>query len=98
VGVAVATNGDFALRLTKATSLVKPAGWHYHPDGLQVFYVLRGWFDLAIEGGQIVRIAAGTSLTIPSGFVHNEVAFSDDLELLEYASPSEVTLVFVDAP
>ena len=66
-----------------ATDVMETTGWHYHECDLQFVYVLKGWVDLAFEDGRVERCDAGTSLAIPPGMVHNELACSPDFEALE---------------
>lgn len=88
LGIGDATNGDFNVYLVRAKDGKKIAtGWHYHTCDLQIVYCLRGWEDLALEDGRIVRITPGSCLNIPPGFGHNEVNYSDDLEVMVIIKP-----------
>ena len=82
----------------RATDVMDTTGWHYHVCDLQFVYVLKGWVDLAFEGGRTERVAAGAALAIPPGMVHNELAASDDFEALEVVAPAHMDTVPVDAP
>jgi quercetin dioxygenase-like cupin family protein len=73
--------------------------WHYHTYGAQYIYVLEGWVDLALPGGVIERVTAGTFVSIAGGQIHNEVAISGDFRALEITLPaSDFDTVGVDDP
>ncbi len=97
-GLGDATNGKYRAKVMRATDVMEDTGWHYHECDLQFVYVLKGWVDLAFEGGRIERLAEGGALAIPGGMVHNEIGMSDDYEALEVASPADMGTVVVDAP
>ena len=44
------------------------------------------------------RLGAGDSVMIPGGLPHQEIATSDDLELLELSVPAEMGTVACDPP
>jgi len=97
-GLADQTDGQFRGKVMRATEVMETTGWHYHECDLQFVYVLNGWVDLEFEDGRKERMSAGTSISIPGGMVHNEVACSEDFEALEIASPADMGAVAVDAP
>jgi len=59
---------------------------------------LKGWVELEFEDGSRCRLEPGDSCFIPGGMHHNEIATSDDLELLEVSLPGEIGTVAVDPP
>ena len=97
-GLEAATGGNYRAQVMRATDVMETTGWHYHECDLQFVYVLNGWVDLAFEDGRVERCDAGTSLAIPPGMVHNELACSPDFEALEVVAPAEMATVPVDAP
>ena len=97
-GLEQATNGKYRAKVMRATDVMEDTGWHYHECDLQFVYVLKGWVDLAFEGGRVERLAAGAALAIPGGMIHNEIGMSDDYEALEVASPADMGTVAVDPP
>ena len=97
-GLESATSGNYRAQVMRATDVMDTTGWHYHVCDLQFVYVLKGWVDLAFEGGRTERVAAGAALAIPPGMVHNELAASDDFEALEIVAPAHMDTVPVDTP
>jgi len=97
-GLEAATYGAFRAKVMRATDVMEQTGWHYHECDLQFIYVLKGWVDLEFEGGRTERVAAGASLAIPGGMIHNELAVSEDFEALEVASPADMGTVAVVVP
>lgn len=93
-----ATGGKFGINHNRLTGAITSTGWHYHPVGLQIIYVLKGWIDLAFEDGRVIRIEEGGCMNIPPGMIHNEVATSDGMDVLEISMPAKITTVNVPAP
>ena len=59
---------------------------------------LKGWVDLEFEGGTRLRVSAGESIYIPGGLRHNEIATSDDFEILEVSVPADMGTQPCDPP
>ena len=97
-GLDEATGGKYRAQVFRAVDAMETTGWHYHECDLQFIYVLKGWVDLAFEGGRVERLAEGGAMAIPGGMIHNEIAMSEDFEVLEVASPADMGTVAVDAP
>ncbi len=53
-------------------------GWHHHPNGPELFYVVRGAFDLHTKQTNnlehCVRVQAGECVIVPAGLEHNTIA------------------------
>ena len=99
LGVTDATNGAMRAQVMSAvTGMTEPTGWHYHVCDGQFVYALKGWVELEFETGERLRLAAGESLFIPGGMLHNEISTSDDLEILEVSMPAEMGTVACDRP
>lgn len=98
LGVTTATDGRMRAQITLATGEMQQTGWHYHLCDSQFIYALRGWVDLVFEDGRNIRVSAGESLLIPGGLKHNELAFSQNLELLEVSIPAKMGTVACDPP
>lgn len=99
LGIADATNGDYSLTVVRSKPrLVGTTGWHYHRCDVQIVYCVRGWEELAFEDGTTIRLVAGSCVNIPPGFGHNEVAYSDDLEVLVFTSPAQIDTIEIDEP
>jgi quercetin dioxygenase-like cupin family protein len=78
-------------QVTSAKSAMDRAtGWHYHTCDMQFVYILKGWVDLEFAGGRKERFGVGDSVMIPGGLPHQEIATSDDLELVEVSVPAEM--------
>ncbi len=71
--------GDFDLHST---------GLHRHHLDFQMIYILKGWIKFTYEGQGEYTFGPGDCCMQPAGIVHNELACSDDLELLEITSPA----------
>jgi len=99
LGVTKATDGWMRAQLTTAiTGMTQPTGWHYHVCEGQFVYTLKGWLVLEFEDGTVCRLEPSDSVFIPGGMRHNEIATSDDLEILEVSLPGEIGTVPVDPP
>jgi quercetin dioxygenase-like cupin family protein len=98
LGVTDATNGRMRAQITIATGDMQQTGWHYHLCESQFIFTLRGWVDLVIADGRKIRVSAGESLHIPGGLKHNEIAVSEDFELLEVSVPAKMGTVACDPP
>jgi mannose-6-phosphate isomerase-like protein (cupin superfamily) len=91
LGVTEATGGKMRAQVTSAKSAMdRETGWHYHTCDMQFVYILKGWVDLEFEGGRKARFGAGDSVMIPGGMPHQEIATSEDLELVEVSVPAEM--------
>jgi quercetin dioxygenase-like cupin family protein len=99
LGVTKATEGWMRAQVTTAiTGMTQPTGWHYHVCEGQFVYTLKGWVELEFEDGTVCRLEPGDSVFIPGGMRHNEIATSDDLEILEVSVPADMGTVAVDPP
>lgn len=91
LGVTAASRGHMRAQVTSAIrGMTQPTGWHYHLCESQFVYALKGWVDLEFEGGTKLRVSAGESIYIPGGLPHNEIATSDDFEILEISVPADM--------
>ena len=99
LGVTKATSGWMRAQVTSAiTGMTQPTGWHYHVCEGQFVYTLKGWVELEFEDGTHCRLEPGDSVFIPGGMRHNEIATSDDLEIVEVSVPADMGTVRVDPP
>jgi quercetin dioxygenase-like cupin family protein len=99
LGVASATDGKMRAQVMKAiSSMTKETGWHHHSCDTQFVYALKGWAELEFETGEMIRLEAGDSLLIPGGLIHNEIAASDDFEVLEVSTPGEFGTIACERP
>src|SRR5215472_812398 len=99
LGVQKASDGWMRAQVMSAiTGMTQPTGWHYHVCEGQFVYTLKGFVELEFEDGTNCRLEAGDSCFIPGGMHHNEIATSDDLEILEVSLPGEIGTVPVDPP
>ena len=99
LGVKEASVGKLnAQTMTAVRGMTEPTGWHYHDCECQFLYILKGWIDMEFETGETLHLKQGESLYIPGGMKHNEIATSDDMEILEIALPSDMGTVPCDPP
>lgn len=99
LGVSDATNGRMRAQVMSAISgMTEPTGWHVHECEAQFVYVLRGWVELEFEDGTRTRSETGDAILIPGGTKHNEIATSDDVEILELSVPGPMATKPCDPP
>lgn len=99
LNVSSSTGGKFGAVVIRAKKgMESPTGWHYHICDTQVIYMLKGWATMAFENGETVTIHEGTCISIPPGFLHNELRTSDNMEALEFTSPAVMQTVPTDPP
>jgi quercetin dioxygenase-like cupin family protein len=90
LGIAAATGGRYHAQVIRAREAgAQGTGRHRHGLDFQMVYVLKGWAEFDYQGQGRVRIEAGDSVLQPPGIIHELMAFSDDMELLEITSPAE---------
>ena len=98
LGVTEASHGRIRAQVTASSAgLSKPTGWHVHLCEGQFVYMLSGWVDLAFADRK-VRISAGDSIYIPGNTPHNEIATSENFELVEVSVPAAMGTVACDPP
>ncbi len=88
LGLSEATNGQFDAWKTKAAELGGSTGRHYHNYDFQIMYVIKGWVKMYYEGEGEMILNEGDFVYHPKGHVHDFMEYSEDLELLEIASPA----------
>ncbi len=96
LGIREATGGKVLAHVIRAkpgTSGV--TGPHIHRLEFQMYYVIRGWIEFDYEGVGRVRAEAGSCVHQPPAIRHDEVAHSDDLELIEITLPADFETVEV---
>jgi len=92
LGISEATNGAYrahVIRVKKPVTEFRHPGLHVHDLQFQMIYVLKGWVRFTYEGQGEFTFRAGDSCLQRAGIVHDELACSDDLELIEFTSPAE---------
>lgn len=96
LGIREATGGKVLAHVIRARRGASGVtGAHYHKLDFQMFYVIRGWIEFDYEGVGRVRAEAGSCVHQPPGIRHDEIAHSDDLELIEITLPAEFETVEV---
>jgi mannose-6-phosphate isomerase-like protein (cupin superfamily) len=99
LGVSDATGGRMRAQVMEAISgMTEPTGWHTHQCEAQFVYVLKGWVELEFEDGTRDRFEPGDAILIPGGMKHNEIATSDDVEILELSVPGPMGTTPCDPP
>lgn len=90
LGIAKATGGRVGAHVIKAVPGAHAGGdKHTHTLDVQLVYVLKGWVRFWYEGVGEVLLEPGSCVHQPPGIVHQEIAHSDDLELIEITLPAE---------
>lgn len=99
LGVQAATGGKLRAQVMEAiTGMTEPTGWHTHQCEAQFVYVLKGWVELEFEDGSRHRCEPGAAVLIPGNMKHNEIATSDDVEILELSIPGDMATTPCDPP
>jgi len=99
LGVAEGSAGVLRAQVMKSSKgMSEPTGWHYHECDGQFVYILKGWVDLQFEYGRTVRVEEGDSLFIPGYLRHNEIATSEEMEILEVSTPGTMGTRPCDPP
>ena len=98
LGIKQATDGRVVAHVIRAIPGAHAAGGpHLHRTSFQFVYILRGWVEFEYEGQGRVRLEAGSCVHQPPSIRHQEIAHSDDLELLEIVMPGEFDTESVEA-
>jgi quercetin dioxygenase-like cupin family protein len=99
LGVTEATHGKMRAQVMSCDpGSQQPTGWHFHVCDMQFLYLTSGWLELEIEGKGLVRFNKGDSVLLPGGTVHQEVNYSDDMQLVEISVPADMGTQRVDPP
>jgi quercetin dioxygenase-like cupin family protein len=83
---------------TDNESRAKQTGWHYHDCQVQWVWLIDGWVEMQLEDGSTRRQEAGSILVIPGGYGHNEIAASEEIDLIEIFMPPNPETVSIDVP
>ena len=92
LGISEATGGAYnahVIRVKKPVTEFPHTGQHTHDLDFQMFYVLKGWIRFTYESHGEFTFRPGDSCLQPPGIVHDEIACSDDLELIQFTSPAK---------
>jgi mannose-6-phosphate isomerase-like protein (cupin superfamily) len=101
LGISEATGGAYnahVIRVKKPVSEFPHTGPHVHDLEFQMIYVLKGWIRFTYEGQGEFTFREGDSCLQPVGIVHDELACSDDLELIEFTAPANFNTRRIEAP
>jgi mannose-6-phosphate isomerase-like protein (cupin superfamily) len=97
LGVSEATGRRVHIHMVAATrSMDGGTGWHHHTMG-QIFFVLRGWADLAVERRPWVRMGPYDAMCLSAGMAHDVPAFAADYLVLEMCVPADYDTTDVPA-
>lgn len=100
LGLEAATNGELRAEIMHIGDMgeSRPTGWHYHTADVQFLHVIKGWVKMEFPDLGVITLEEGDSITIPGGTVHQELAASSPIELLEVTLPAKLSTVNVDPP
>ena len=101
LGISEATGGAYnahVIRVKKPVTEFLHTGLHVHDLEFQMIYVLKGWIRFTYEDQGEFTFREGDSCLQPAGIVHDELACSDDLELIEFTAPANFNTHRIDAP
>ncbi|MGK6310729.1 alpha/beta fold hydrolase [Variovorax sp. DT-64] len=89
LGVTEATDGRFVARVIRPRDgLPISAGWHVHYADFRLLYVLKGWLKFHYKEQGTFELQAG-DVIFQAPDPHAELEHSEDLEVLEVASPAD---------
>lgn len=100
LGLQQATAGELRAEIMHIgnTGPARPTGWHYHTADVQFLHAIKGWVKMEFPDIGVITLEEGDSITIPGGTVHQELAASNPVELLEITLPGKINTVNVDPP
>jgi mannose-6-phosphate isomerase-like protein (cupin superfamily) len=94
LGAKAATGGRFVAQLIRAVPGKHALQTrHRHEADFQLVYVTKGWLKIRYEGVGEVTLNAGSCVLSTRGLPHIELGHSEDLELIEIASPANFETV-----
>ena len=89
LGVTEVTGGKFVARVVRTHSgQPVSAGWHIHYADFRLLYVLKGWLKFHYKELGTFTLNAGDAI-FQAPDPHTEIEHSDDVEVLEVASPAD---------
>ncbi len=88
LGLSDATNSQFDAWVTRANEMGGSTGRHYHNYDFQIMYVLNGWVKMYYENEGEFVLKKGDFVYHPKAHVHDFMDYSEDIEILEMASPA----------
>jgi len=101
LGISEATGGAYdahVIRVKKPVTEFPHTGPHLHDLEFQMIYILKGWIRFTYEGQGEFTFREGDSCLQPARIVHDELACSDDLELIEFTAPADFNTHRIEAP
>ena len=101
LGISEATGGAYnaqVIRVKKPVTEFPHTGPHVHDLEFQMIYILKGWIRFTYEGQGEFTFREGDSCLQPAKIVHDELACSDDLELIEFTAPADFNTHRIEAP
>ena len=101
LGISEATGGAYnahVIRVKKPVTEFPHTGPHVHDLEFQMIYVLKGWIRFTYEDQGEFTFREGDSCLQPVGIVHDELACSDDLEMIEFTAPANFNTRRIEAP
>lgn len=97
LGIKESTGGKVGAHVIRAVPGEHAEGdKHTHKLEFQMVYILKGWVKFWYEGTGEVILKAGSCVHQPPGIKHQELAHSDDLELIEIILPADFETVEVE--
>ncbi|MCC3303340.1 cupin domain-containing protein [Sneathiella sp. HT1-7] len=97
LGIKESTDGKVGAHVIRAVPGEHAEGdKHTHKLEFQMVYILKGWVKFWYEGTGEVILKAGSCVHQPPGIKHQELAHSDDLELIEIILPADFETVEVE--
>ncbi|GEM_PF-185489 len=98
LGTTAATGGRVHIHVVRAIGQMEGGtGWHVHSMS-QMFLVVAGWVDIAVDGQPPVRMFPGDAMCLANGMRHDVAGFSPDYVVFELCLPADYSTVPTVAP
>ncbi len=98
LGTTAATGGRVHIHVVRAIGQMEGGtGWHVHSMS-QMFLVVAGWVDIAVDGQVPVRMVPGDAMCLANGMRHDVAGFSPDYVVFELCLPADYSTVPTVAP
>lgn len=94
LGLGAATGGLMRAEHIRATGGTDMnTGWHCHDLDFQFVFVVKGHVRFVTEDGETVTLRAGDCAHLPAFYLHDEIEFAPDFEVVEITAPGSVKTI-----
>lgn len=102
LGIQEASNGEYKTHILrikrkfKGDQKIYSNGYHKHIVTFQMYYILNGWVKFIYNGEGTHTFKKGDCVYAPPSIKHNEIAYSDNFEALDFFTPGAHNTVKVN--